>query len=59
MNGTLSRLFRALGTMNTITVEQAEDHARAADALERAERRVLELDEALSAFRPRRARFRC
>ena len=52
MNGTLSRLFRALGTMNTITVEQAEDHARAADALERAERRVLELDEALSAFRP-------
>jgi len=38
--------------MNTITVEQAEDHARAADALERAERRVLELDEALSAFRP-------
>jgi len=52
MNGTLSRLFRALGTMNTITVEQAEDHARAADALERAERRVLELDEVLSAFRP-------
>lgn len=52
MNGTLSRLFRALGTMNTITVEQAEDQARAADALERAERRVLELDEALSAFRP-------
>lgn len=52
MNGTLSRLFRALGTMNTITVEQAEDHARAADALERAELRVLELDEALSAFRP-------
>ena len=52
MNGTLSRLFRALGTMNTITVEQAEDHARATDALERAERRVLELDEALSAFRP-------
>ncbi len=52
MNGTLSRLFRALGTMNTITVEQAEDHARAADALERAERRVLELNEALSAFRP-------
>jgi len=38
--------------MNTISVEQAEDHARAADALERAERRVLELDEALSAFRP-------
>lgn len=52
MNGTLSRLFRALGTMNTITVEQAEDHARAADALERAERRVLELDKVLSAFRP-------
>ena len=52
MNGTLSRLFRALGTMNTISVEQAQDHARAADALERAERRVLELDEALSAFRP-------
>ncbi len=38
--------------MNTITVEQAQDHVRAADALERAERRVLELDEALSTFRP-------
>lgn len=38
--------------MNTIVVEQAEDLARTADALERAERRVLELDVTLSAFRP-------
>lgn len=52
MTKKMSRLFRALGTMNTITVEQAEDDTRAADALQRAERRVLELDEELSAFRP-------
>ena len=52
MNESLSRLFRALGTMNTIVVDQAEDHACATDALERAERRVLDLNEALSAFRP-------
>lgn len=52
MTKTMSRLFRALGTMNTILVEQAKDDTRAADALERAERRVLELDMALSAFRP-------
>lgn len=52
MTTTLSRLFRALGTMNTVTVDAAEDQTRAADALERAERRVLELNDALSAFRP-------
>lgn len=52
MNGLFSRLFRALGTMNTIVVDQATSHPRAVDALECAERRVLELDMTLSAFRP-------
>ncbi|MCE5188975.1 MAG: FAD:protein FMN transferase [Eubacteriales bacterium] len=52
MTATLSRLFHALGTMNTILVEQAEDYTEAADALERAERRVLELNDTLSVFRP-------
>ncbi len=52
MTATLSRLFRALGTMNSILVSEVGDTLRATAALEQAERRVLELDETLSAFRP-------
>lgn len=52
MTASLSRLFRALGTMNSIQVSEAEDAQRAAKALEQAEQRVLELDRTLSAFRP-------
>jgi len=43
-----TRIFRALGTLNTI---RAYGDAPA-DALERAEKRVLELDDALSVFKP-------
>jgi hypothetical protein len=44
-----TKIFRALGTTNTIQAYGA----RANDALERAARRVLELDDRLSVFKPR------
>lgn len=44
----ISRMFRALGTVNTI---QAFNSA-CMEALERAEQRVLELDDRLSVFKP-------
>ena len=43
-----TKIFRALGTTNTIQAYGA----RANDALERAARRVLELDDRLSVFKP-------
>ena len=44
----ISRMFRALGTVNTIQVF----NSACMEALERAEQRVLELDDRLSVFKP-------